>query len=197
MQQKSEKNKRSRRHSNIPVFGNLQGMCFCALLTAMSIVLGKFLQIPNPFQEFIRISFENLPVIISGIVMGPLAGVAVGVVADFIGCLLYGYSVIPLVTVGAGCIGAVSGLIANFVIKKPIMLKTVASISLAHLVGSVLVKSIGLAGFYLARYNIGFWELILWRLVNYSLVATAECIIIYLLLKNKAFRNQIERMRRK
>ena len=45
-----------------------------ALLAAMSFILGKFLQIPNPFMEVIRISFENLPLMIAGICFGPLVG---------------------------------------------------------------------------------------------------------------------------
>ena len=192
-----QKSKKSKLHSTVPLFGSIQGLCFCALLIAMSIVLGKFLQIPNPFQNIIRISFENLPVIISGIVMGPIVGAVVGVVADLIGCLLYGYSIIPLVTVGAGCVGMVSGLVATYVIKKPLLPKVIASVSLAHFAGSVIVKSFGLAKWYLAQYNMGVFELMAWRLITYIFVAIAECVIIYVLLKNKAFRNQIERMLKK
>ena len=89
-------------------FGTLRRLCFAASLAAMSIVLGKFLQIPHPFQEFIRISFENLPVILSGIVLGPISALLVGVVADLLGCALYGYAVNPIVTLGAAAVGLVA-----------------------------------------------------------------------------------------
>ena len=193
MEQKEKKSIKNRKR--IPLFGSLQGLCFSALLTAMSIVLGKFLQIPNPFQEFIRISFENLPILMAGITLGPIVGAVVGIVADLIGCLLYGYAINPIITIGAASVGIVSGLI-SYIIKNPLVVKVVASIVPAHIVGSVLIKSAGLAMWYLEKYGLGYWEFVAWRLLNYTLVATAEGIIIYLLLKNKAFRNQIERMRK-
>lgn len=180
-----------------PVFGSLQGLCFAGILSAMSIILGKFLQIPNPFQDFIRISFENLPIIIAGISLGPIAAALVGTVADLIGCILYGYSINPIITVGAASVGLVSGFISNFVLKKPLSLKVIISTVLAHIVGSVLIKSAGLAVWYLSKYELGYWEFVAWRLLNYVLVATAECVIIYLLLKNPAFQKQIERMSNK
>ncbi len=189
--------KSNKNNKRVPVFGSLQGLCFSALLTAMSIVLGKFLQIPNPFQDFIRISFENLPVLIAGFTLGPIVGVVVGVIADIVGCLLYGYTINPIITLGAATIGLVSGVISTYVVKNPLIVKVISSVVSAHIIGSVLIKSWGLSTWYLAKYNLGYWEFVGWRFINYALVATAECIIIYLLLKNKAFRNQIERMRKK
>ena len=177
-----------------PIFGSLQGICFAGILAAMSIVLGKFLQIPNPFQEFIRISFENLPILLAGFSMGPIAAILVGVVADLIGCLLYGYSINPIITIGAAAIGLVSGFTAKYLIKKPMILKVIVSTSAAHIIGSVLIKSYGIAVWYLDKYQLGYWEFVMWRLLNYVLIATAECVIIYLLFKNRAFKNQIERM---
>ena len=185
-----QKNNRIR----IPVFGSLAGLCFAAILSAMSFILGKFLQIPNPFQEFIRISFENLPILIAGISLGPIAGALVGTVADLLGCVLYGYSINPIITVGAAAVGLVSGIISNYVIKKPLILKITISVLSAHIIGSVLIKSAGLAVWYLSKYELGYLEFVLWRLLNYALVASAECVIIYLLYKNNAFKKQIEGM---
>lgn len=185
------------RNKSWPVFGSLQGLCFAGILTAMSIVLGKFLQIPNPFQEFIRISFENLPIMIAGFSLGPIAAMTVGVVADLIGCLLYGYSINPIITLGAAAIGLISGFMSKYVVKSPLILTVITSTVSAHVVGSVLIKSYGLAVWYLAKYELGYWEFVAWRLLNYVLIATAECVIIYLLLKNRAFKNQIERMCKK
>ena len=174
-----------------PVFGSLAGLCFAGILTAMSIVLGKFLQIPNPFQEFIRISFENLPIIMAGLSLGPVAGLIVGLTSDLIGCVLYGYAINWRITLGAAAVGAVSG-IAAALIKKPELPRVIVSVTSAHIIGSVLIKSWGLAKWYLESYELGYWEFVLWRLVNYALIATAECVIIYLLLKNKAFKRQLE-----
>ncbi len=182
------------RRRRIPIFHTLQGLCFAAILAAMSVILGKFLQIPNPFQDFIRISFENLPIFLSAFALGPLAGGLVGVVADLIGCLLYGYSINPIITLGGAAVGLISGFSANYIIKNPLVLKVIISVSSAHIIGSVLIKSWGLAVWYLDKYGLGFWEFVAWRLLNYAIIATAECIIIYLLYKNRAFKNQLERM---
>ena len=71
---------------DIALFGNMRVMTCAGLLVALSIVLGKFLQIPNPFQDIIRISFENTPLIMSGIFFGPCVGLVTGAVADLLGC---------------------------------------------------------------------------------------------------------------
>ncbi len=185
------------RQTKLPIFHSLQGLCFAGILSAMSIVFGKFLQIPNPFQDFIRISFENLPIILSGFALGPIAGALVGIVADLIGCVLYGYSINPIITLGAASVGLTSGFISNYIIKKPLLLKVAVSVTASHIIGSVLIKSAGLAAWYLQKYELGYWEFVAWRLLNYVIIATAESIIIYLLYKNRAFRNQLEVMCKK
>ena len=193
----NEEKKKSRTASPFSFFGSLRGLCFAAILAAMSLILGKFLQIPNPFQEFIRISFENLPIILGGIALGPIAGAVIGIVADIIGCVAYGYTINPIITLGAASVGAIAGIVSNYIVKNPLSLKIILSAVPAHLVGSVLIKSFGLASWYLAKYELGMMEFILWRLLNYTLVATAECVILYLLFKNRAFRGQMERLLKK
>ena len=175
-------------------FGSLRRLCFAAILAAMSLVLGKFLQIPHPFQEFIRISFENLPVLLAGISMGPIVGALVGAVADLLGCVLYGYSINPIVTLGAASVGLISGFLARYVVKKSLLAQVTVSVSLAHLVGSVLIKSAGLAAWYLAKYEFGYLEFLGWRFLNYVIVGVAECLLLYLLLRNRAFAKQIKEM---
>lgn len=195
--QNEVKSKNGESGSPFSFFGSLRGLCFAAILAAMSIILGKFLQIPNPFQEFIRISFENLPIILGGIALGPVAGMCIGVVADLIGCVAYGYTINPIITLGAAAVGAVSGLVSNYIVKRPLSLKVILSVVPAHLLGSVLIKSFGLASWYLAKYELGMTEFILWRLLNYSLVGVAECVILYILLKNRAFSRQMEGLLKK
>ncbi len=189
--------KRCQNHPRVGGFGSLQRLSFAAILAAMSLVLGKFLQIPNPFQEFIRISFENLPILLAGLSMGPLVGALVGVVADLLGCVLYGYSINPIITLGAATVGALSGVISHYVVRKPLLARVIVSSALAHLVGSVLIKSAGLAAWYLAKYQLGYAEFLAWRLLNYAIIGTAECLILCLLLSNRAFVKQMERVLKK
>ena len=187
----------ARLKKEIALFGNLRALCLAALFSAMSLILGKFLQVPTPFAEIIRISFENLPILMAGITMGPLVGAAVGVVADLLGCLLYGYSINPLVTLGALTVGLVSGLMAHYVVRRPPILKIVFATVAAHLLGSVLIKSLGLAAWYLSRYSMGLAQLMLWRTLNYALIGAAEAGLLYLLLGHRGLSSQLERMLKK
>ena len=162
-----EKRKGTRRAPYaIAVFGNPRALCLAALLAAMSMILGKFLQIPTPFAEFVRISFENLPVILAGIVLGPLAGAMTGAVADLVGCLAYGYSINPLITLGAASVGLVAGVFGLLLARAPLLARISLSAIAAHLVGSVGIKTAGIAAWYLAKYDLGYMELMLWQLIG-------------------------------
>ena len=181
--------------SELRLFKSTKVLAVSAILIAMSIVLGKMLAIN--IGDSIRLSFENLPIILGGIALGPVAGAMIGVVADLIGCVAYGYTINPIITLGAASIGAIAGIVSNYIVKKPLSLKVILSAVPAHLIGSVLIKSFGLASWYLAKYELGMMEFILWRLLNYALVATAECVILYILLKNRAFSRQMEGLLKK
>lgn len=175
-------------------FKKVRLICFCAILSAMSLILGKFLQIPNPFQEFIRISFENTPVILAGIAMGPFAGAFVGIVADLVGCFLYGYAINPIVTLGAAAVGFLAGLSARYLLCKPRLLQIILAVVLSHTAGSVFIKSLGLAAWYAANYDMGFWAFVGWRAVTYLLIAVVECLLLNALFRNRAVSSQLERM---
>ena len=57
------------------------------LLTALSIILERFLGImPTPN---IRIAFGHLPIILAGLLFGPVAGAVVALLADFLGTTLF------------------------------------------------------------------------------------------------------------
>ena len=119
--------------------------------------------------------------------MGPLVGALTGAVADLLGCALYGYAINPIITLGAAAVGLISGIVANYVVRRPPALRVIVSTVAAHLIGSVTIKSLGLAAWYLSSYNMGLLELMLWRLLTYSIIAVAECAILCLLMRNRAF----------
>ena len=181
----------------LAVFSNPRALCLAALLAAMSMILGKFLQIPTPFAEFVRISFENLPVILAGIVLGPLAGAMTGAVADLVGCLAYGYSINPWITLGAASVGLVAGLVGWLLSRTPLLCRISASAVAAHLIGSVWIKTVGIAAWYLSKYELGYMELTLWRLLNYTIIAALEIVMLYALLRHRGVQKQLERMCRK
>ena len=166
----------------------LRLLVFSALLCAISIVCGKYLAFN--MGDFMRFSFENLPIIFAGMAFGPIVGSIVGVVSDLIGCLLVGYAINPVITAAAGAIGLISG-IYYFIPKKenkPLRILLIsATVAVAHLVGSVIIKSIGLSVFY----TMPLYILMLWRLLNYLIVGTVEGFLLCYLMKNKTLKKQI------
>lgn len=157
---------------------NLRRLCLGGLLVALSIVFGKLLAFN--IGELFRISLENLPIILAGITLGPLWGSLVGAVADLVGCLIVGYAVNPLITLGAIAIGFISGFVFRL-IKGQGRGKIALSVLAAHLIGSILIKTAGLSAFYGTDY----FSLLFYRLINYLPIAALESIIVYILTKNK------------
>ena len=167
---------------------NLKLTVIIALLCAISIVAGKYLAIRG--GEIMRFSLENMPVIFAGMAFGPVAGVLVGVVSDLIGCVLVGYTINPLVTVGAGAIGLVSGLMP-IILKKaniPTPLMTAITVASAHIIGSVIIKTIGLYTYYTMPFTV----LLLWRVLNYLIVGGLDGGVVYVLLRNKEIKSHIQ-----
>ncbi len=168
-------NKRKKGLSNVKV------LTTSAMLTALSIVIGIFCKTFLNFGTgLFRITFENFPIILSGIMFGPWIGAVVGAATDVISFVLstQTFAISPIVTLGAALVGLVSGAVfhkgSNVSTKR-----IVFSVFLAHLVGSVIVKSVGLFVYY------GF--LVIWRLPLYAIIATLEAIVISVMLKNKNF----------
>lgn len=168
---------------------NLHLLVISAFLAALSIICGKYLALS--LGNVMRFSFENLPILLAGMMFGPIVGMTVGVVADLIGCVLVGYAINPLVTLGAACIGLLSGLLFRATKKLPLLWQTCITVILAHLVASVVIKTYGLAQYYDMPFHI----LLLWRLLNYVIVGVAEWLLLYTVLKNQALRRRFETLR--
>ena len=152
------------------------------MLIAVSIICGKYLAIRG--GDVLRFSFENLPIIFAGITFGPIAAALVAIIADLLGCVLVGYTVNLVVTLGAAALGIVSGVLWSLVKKwnVPTILKVMITVMGAHLIGSVIIKTVGLAAFY----AMPLWMLMLWRLLNYAIVGALEGILLCVLVRNKA-----------
>lgn len=160
-----------------------------AVLASLSIIFGKLLAFN--IGEAIRISFENLPIILAGVAFGPLIAMSVGLVADLVGCLIVGYTVNPLITLGAVAIGAISGLTSILLQKKGLVLRISVSAIASHAVGSILIKTLGISLFY----GTDFFAILPYRLLTYAIIAVLESIIIYILMKNKGMLDAIRKIR--
>lgn len=181
MQKTTEKKHTSR--GRVAVFGTLKVMVAASLLVAMSIVCGKYLAVG--VGNVLRFSFENLPILLAGFLFGPVVGAVTGIAADLIGCFLVGYAVNPLVTLGAATVGLVGGTAYTLLkvhTRLPHGVSVAVSTALAHLCGSVVVKTLGLSAFY----DMPLGVLMLWRLLNYAIVGVLEFLLLCFITKNKA-----------
>ena len=168
---------------------NLRLLAVSAFLAALSIICGKYLALS--LGNVLRFSFENLPILLAGMMFGPITGMVVGAVADVVGCVMVAYPINPLVTLGAACIGLFGGLLFRLTRKLPLLWQTFVTVIATHLVASVVVKTIGLAAYYDMPLHI----LMLWRLLNYVIVGGAEWLLLYTILKNQALRRRFEGLR--
>ena len=171
--------------SEIKIFGSTKVMVLCALLAAMSIVLGKFVNIS--IGDSIRISFENLPILMASFMFGPIYGGACGLVADLLGCVLRGYAIIPLITVASFLMGIIPGVLTRFVFKKMNIPQVMISGMISHVICSMAVKTVALH----MAYGMDYAVLIPTRVLIYTLTGLAESYICAVLLGRNIIKNEI------
>ena len=169
-----------------PVFQSVRSLTIAAMLTAVSVIIGIFCKnLLNFGNGLFRITFENLPIILSGILFGPIVGGLVGIATDLISYLLSNQIYPPnlIVTVGAFLIGVLSGTVSRIPFRRETS-RVILSASVAHLVGSVIVKSFGLYQYY--------GILVLWRIPLYLVISSVEILLLCLLLRRKSIQHLIE-----
>lgn len=174
---------------SLRIFTNVHAMVFAAILVAIS-VTGKMFAIN--IGELLRISYENLPIAMAGIIFGPFAGFIVGICSDLCGCFAVGYAINPIITLGAGAIGLVSGTVSLLAKNKfsPILL--IISDVAGHIIGSIIIKTIGIYIYYGAEK--GFWWLLYSRIGTYVPVVIFEVLVFLFLLTNKHIKKELSRL---
>jgi len=113
-----------------------------AMLAAASAVIGIICKNLFTFNVYYRFTLENAPVILSGLLFGPVVGGAVGVCADAVSCLMSTNPALhPIISIGAASVGVISGIVP-FIVKKNKTVQTATAVALAHAIGQVGIKSI-------------------------------------------------------
>jgi len=108
----------------------------------------------------------------------PIVGGLVGATTDIISYFLSPqiYAINPVVTVGAASMGLVSGLLAKYVFSKKGYARLIFPSLIAHLLGSMIIKSIGLYQFYGVA--------VLWRVPLYLVIAPLEIFVLCLMYRH-------------
>ncbi len=161
-----------------------------AMLTAVSVVVGILCKNLFTVAVYYRFTLENIGVLFAGIFFGPGAGVLVGVAVDIISCLLSANPAVnPVIALGAACVGATSGVVAKYFVKSRGLRQYILSSAAAHLLGQVIIKSIGKMLYFGMP-----WYGIVIGLVCSAAACTVEVMIIQLLMKNAEIRKFIFRV---
>ena len=117
----------------------LRMIVLLAMLTAMEVVLNRFLSINTPY---LKIGFSFVPVVVAAILYGPLGGACVGALGDLIGAILFPNGpFFPGFTVTALLTGLVYGL---FLYKKQTPLRIVLAVAVNQLLLSLLLNTLWL-----------------------------------------------------
>jgi len=161
-------------------------MAYCALLAALSVVLARLI-IPMP-NASTRFSIEAVPIYISGMLFGPLAGGLVGFCADFVGTLFSGYGFNPLFCVPPILYGVCGGLFRHYLAKKVSIPRLFVGLIPPVVLGSILYQSVTLA--YVYPTGTFLQSLILkltTRSIQFSITMVLDVVVIFLLFQTKVF----------
>ena len=114
-----------------------------SMLTALSIIATRLLGVQS--GQFLRLSFGGIPIILAGVLFGPLPGAMVGTAADLIGFMLnpMGGAYFP----GFTLTSALTGVIPPLVLK--LTPKRTPAIMFAAIFLTQLITNIGLNSYWL------------------------------------------------
>lgn len=160
------------RKNNYKTTWSTQTLVFMSVLVAMTLVLSRMLAIDVGFARF---TLGSICVIMAGLWFGPAAGGACGLAADILGCLMQGYAVNPLITVGAMCWGVIPALF------KPLMTGGRVRKTLLLCV-SILISSVACTlGFTYAGLVLvlgyDFWAILPTRLAQFAAMTPVYCVL--------------------
>jgi ECF transporter S component (folate family) len=125
-------------------------LAYLGLLTATSVVLTRFFAVMLPIGGVgaLRLSFGEVPIILSGILFGPVAGGAVGTLADLIGFPInpFGGAYFPPLTLTSALHGILPPLIIRMYARVPYRWRDLgATVLLNDLVVAVVLQTLFLS----------------------------------------------------
>ena len=149
-----------------------------ALLVAISIILARLLVFY--ITPAARINLGNIPVMLAGLLLGPVAGILTGVVSDLLGSMMSGMAFLPPITIGAALYGLVPALL-----KKPLLGKTVSLWRVGIIVFATdIVASLLWNTPWLALWQgVDYWAMLITKIPVCLGLAIAETLVIFYLYK--------------
>ncbi len=175
---------------------NTYALTVCALLTALSVVLARLLTIIP--SEVSRFSLEAVPILLAGLLFGPVPGAAVGFAADFIGCLFSPYGYNPIFCLPPILYGLWAGLLRGYVWTRPTVWRVALAVFPAALCGSVLWQSAALALVYGGEAKLAFFlTRLASRSIQFAVTGIIDTAAVWLLLRRNALSPVLHRVKTK
>lgn len=180
-----ETNKKKTKFKN-GSFLSLRALVCCAMMVAVAVVLARLMSVVP--DESSRFSIESIPIFISGMLFGPIAGGIVGFISDLIGCLLSPFGYNPLLCLPPVLCGLFAGLFQKFLVKK----FSIPRLSLAFLpyilFACIIWQSLALALVYGGDAKIAFFFAKLGtRSIQFCITYIIDVTAVWLLFKSKVF----------
>ena len=176
-----------------PVFSTYS-LTVCALLTAMSVVLARVLTLIP--AETTRISLEALPIVLAGLLCGPIPGALVGFAADLIGCLFSPFGYNPIFCLPPILYGLWAGLLRGYAWTKPTVWRVALAVFPAALCGSVLWQSAALALVYGGEAKLAFFlTRLASRSIQFAVTGVIDTAAVWLLLRRNALSPVLHRLK--
>lgn len=173
-----------------PVF-NTYALTVCALLTALSVVLARVLTLIP--AETTRISLEAVPIVLSGLLFGPIPGAVVGFAADLIGCLFSPFGYNPIFCVPPILYGLLAGAVRRYVTGPASPAPHGAGLLPRGHRGLRPVAEHGAGSGVRRRCQAGiFLAKLVSRSIQFALTGTVDTLIVWLLLRRGAL-NAVQR----
>lgn len=128
---------------------NIRVIPVLAMLVAVSIILTRTMAVMVPVAGAmtLRLSFGEIPIIIAGIIFGPLAGFMSGIAADLLGYMIntFGGAYIPGLTLSAGLTGLIPGLLLRNVSKELTFWRILGAIAISEVIVSICLNTFWLS----------------------------------------------------
>ena len=173
---------------------NTYALTVCALLTALSVILARLLTIIP--SEISRFSLEAVPILLPGLLFGPVPGAAVGFAADFIGCLFSPFGYNPIFCLPPILYGLWAGLLRGYVWTKPTVWRVALAVFPAALCGSVLWQSAALALVYGGEAKLAFFlPRLASRSIQFAVTGVIDTAAVWLLLRRNALSPVLHRLK--
>lgn len=152
---------------------------FMGLLAAMSIILTRLFGFM--IGPTIRVSFGDVPIILSGILFGPIAGAITGITADLVGMMLRAHGGFFIgFTISAALTGFIPGL---FFLKEREGRYPLSKIILSSVTVNIIVSLVLNTLWLVIMYDKGLFVILPGRVITRLVIVPLEIIFLATILR--------------